>query len=338
MRQIPVIHELVRALGWPLVMIDGIEADDVIGTLASRRAARSMRTVISTGDKDLAQLVDDHVMLINTMTSRDGGPLERLDRDGVMAKFGVPPERIVDYLSLVGDTVDNVPGVDKVGPKTAVKWLEQYGSLDGVIVEHADAIGGVVGENLRRALDWLPMARRLVTVKTDCDLRPQVESIDASLDLRREDPAALRALFERCEFRSWLRELDGAGRGRFGRRAGCRVGRRVARAPRRAGGAASRRAGRAGLRDRARRRGARALDRAHRGGRAGRVRHRDHVARSDGAPRLVGLSLSVEPGRACYVPVAHALRRRARQLSREHVLARLRGWLESPRAPRSART
>jgi len=234
--QIPAIHAFVRALGWPLVMISGIEADDVIGTLAEQAHRQAMRTVISTGDKDLAQLVGDHVVLVNTMTPR-GGPPERLDRDGVIAKFGVPPERIVDYLSLVGDSVDNVPGVDKVGPKTAVKWLEQFGSLDGVVA-HAAEIPGAVGENLRRALDWLPMARRLVTVKTDCELAPHVDSIDASLDLREEDRAELRALFERWGFRRMLAELGevpGAGAG-AGARAGGGGGARGAHEPGNAAG------------------------------------------------------------------------------------------------------
>jgi DNA polymerase-1 len=134
-----------------------------------------MRTVVSTGDKDLAQLVDDSTTLVNTMSN------ETLDPEAVRAKFGVPPEKIVDYLSLVGDTVDNVPGVAKVGPKTAVKWLEQYGSLDGVVA-NADQIGGVVGENLRKALDWLPMGRRLVTVKCDVDLPLGPDSYRWALD------------------------------------------------------------------------------------------------------------------------------------------------------------
>ena len=126
-RQIEPIHEVVRAMGWPILMVEGIEADDVIGTLAVQAASQGLNTVVSTGDKDLAQLVNERVTLVNTMSN------EKLDRDGVIAKFGVPPERIVDYLTLVGDTVDNVPGVEKVGPKTAVKWLTQYGTLDGVI-------------------------------------------------------------------------------------------------------------------------------------------------------------------------------------------------------------
>ncbi|CAM8646745.1 PolA DNA polymerase I - 3'-5' exonuclease and polymerase domains [Oxalobacteraceae bacterium] len=200
-RQIEPIHEVVRALGWPILMVEGIEADDVIGTLAVQAAAQGLSAVVSTGDKDLAQLVNEHVTLVNTMSN------ETLDRAAVIAKFGVPPERIVDYLTLVGDTVDNVPGVEKVGPKTAVKWLTQYDSLDGVITHAAD-IGGVVGENLRRTLDWLPQARTLVTVKCDCDLQSHMESIQTTLAFKPEDPAALREFFSRMGFRTWLRELN----------------------------------------------------------------------------------------------------------------------------------
>ncbi len=313
-RQIPVIHEMVRALGWPLLMIEGIEADDVIATLAAEASRQGMNTVISTGDKDLAQLVDDRVVLVNTMASRDGGPVERLDREGVKTRFGVPPERIVDWLTLVGDSVDNVPGVDKVGPKTAVKWLEQYGSLEA-IVEHAAAIGGVVGENLRKALDWLPVARRLVTVKTDCDLGPQVESIDASLDLADEDPAALRALFERCEFRSWLREIDDAA----GTARATEPATAAAHAP------ADSLAYETVLDDEA-------LERW-----IARIEAADLVAFDTEttsldpmAAELVGLSLSVAPWEACYVPVAHRYAGAPAQLAREHVLERLRSWLEDP--------
>jgi DNA polymerase I len=171
-RQIPAIHEAVRALGWPVVMIEGIEADDVIGTLAEHAQTHGVRTVVSTGDKDLAQLVNEHVTLVNTMSG------ETLDVAGVQQKFGVPPERIVDYLTLVGDAVDNVPGVDKVGPKTAARLLAQYGSLEGVVAA-ADEIKGVVGENLRKALDWLPTARTLVTVRRDGDIAHQVPHFDA---------------------------------------------------------------------------------------------------------------------------------------------------------------
>ena len=157
-RQIEPLHAAIRAMGWPLLMVEGVEADDVIGTLAVDAQKRGMLTVISTGDKDITQLVNPHVTLINTMSN------ETLDEAGVEKKFGVRPERIIDYLTLTGDAVDNVPGVEKVGPKTAVKWLAQYHTLDN-IVAHAGEIGGVVGENLRKALDWLPQARELLTIK-----------------------------------------------------------------------------------------------------------------------------------------------------------------------------
>lgn len=198
--QIEPIHQAVRAMGWPIVMVEGIEADDVIGTLATEATAQGLSTIVSTGDKDLAQLVNARVSLVNTMSN------ETLDREGVIAKFGVPPERIVDYLSLVGDTVDNVPGVAKVGPKTAVKWLTQYGSLDAVMAS-APEISGVVGANLRASLDWLPQARVLVTVKCDCDLSGHHVSILESLVQKPEDRNAMLEFFTRMGFRSWLREL-----------------------------------------------------------------------------------------------------------------------------------
>ena len=158
---------MVRLLGWPVLKVPGIEADDVIGTLSCMAAKGGFKVVISTGDKDLAQLVDENVTLIDTMSD------ETRDVAGVAAKFGVPPGRIVDYLTLVGDAVDNVPGVEKVGPKTAAKWIAEHGSLEGVIAA-APTFKGVVGENLRRALDWLPQGRRLVTILTDCDLSDHV--------------------------------------------------------------------------------------------------------------------------------------------------------------------
>jgi DNA polymerase-1 len=149
-RQIPPLHEAVRALGWPLLMVDGVEADDVIGTLTRQAEEAGMEAIVSTGDKDLAQLVTGRVRLVNTMTN------ETLDEAGVLAKFGVPPARIVDYLTLVGDAVDNVPGVDKVGPKTAAKWIERV-RQPGRLMDRAGEVKGVAGENLRRALDWLPL-------------------------------------------------------------------------------------------------------------------------------------------------------------------------------------
>ena len=199
-QQITPIHTAVRAMGWPILMVDGVEADDVIGTLAVQAVSHGIKVVVSTGDKDLAQLVNDHVTLINTMNN------ETLDRAGVIAKFGVPPERIVDYLTLIGDTVDNIPGVAKVGPKTALKWLMQYDTVDQVIAHAAD-IGGAVGENLRQVLDWLPKAKELVTVKTDCDLSAHMVSIPASLLAPAQDKETLTEIFTRYNFKTWLREL-----------------------------------------------------------------------------------------------------------------------------------
>src|SRR5436853_29829 len=153
-RQVEPLHDAIKALGWPLLSIDGVEADDVIATLVEQARARGWRTVISTGDKDLTQLVDERTLWVNTMSN------EKLDVAGVQAKFGVPPEKIVDYLALIGDQIDNIPGVDKVGPKTACKWIVQYGSLEDVIA-HADEISGLAGENLRKVKDGLPKAREL---------------------------------------------------------------------------------------------------------------------------------------------------------------------------------
>ena len=195
--QIEPLLETIAALGWPLLMIDGVEADDVIGTLAKHAEARDARTVISTGDKDLTQLVTPQVTLINTMSN------ETLDEAGVLAKFGVEPARIVDYLSLVGDSVDNVPGVEKVGPKTAVKWLGQYQTLDNII-SNANDVGGAVGDNLRKALDWLPQARRLLTVKCDVDLPFDWSNLSA----KDADKKKLLELFSRFGFKTWRREIE----------------------------------------------------------------------------------------------------------------------------------
>jgi len=197
--QIEPLHDTIRALGLPLIQVEGVEADDVIGTLARAAAAEGRDTVISTGDKDMAQLVDGHIRLVDTMKDAT------YDRDGVVAKFGVAPEQIVDYLALVGDTSDNIPGVPGVGPKTAAKWLQQYGSLDEVMA-HAHEVPGKAGESLKGALAHLPMARRLATIKCDVELRL------APRDLRRSTPdaARLRELYSRLEFKSWLAELGGA--------------------------------------------------------------------------------------------------------------------------------
>jgi len=201
--QIAPLHEAIRAMGWPLIVEEGVEADDVIGALAKQAEREGMRVIISTGDKDIAQLVNEQVTLVNTMPNAFRKGDEILDIAGVEAKFGIPPELIVDYLILIGDTSDNVPGVEKVGPKTAVKWLKQYGSLEN-IVAHADEISGVVGENLRKALDWLPTARELITIRCDIGIR---ENID-DLAPQPQDKAKLIELFEQLDFKSWRRELD----------------------------------------------------------------------------------------------------------------------------------
>ncbi|MGA1336397.1 MAG: 5'-3' exonuclease, partial [Burkholderiaceae bacterium] len=203
--QIPVIFDAVRALGWPVVVVDGLEADDVIGTLAHQAQSQGLQTVIATGDKDLAQLVNDQVLLVDTM-SRDGGPAKVTDRQAVIDKFGVPPERIIDYLALVGDAVDNVPGVEKVGPKTAAKWLASYDTLEGVMA-NASEIGGVVGENLRKALDWLPTARTLVTVKCDADLSAVVPRFEDTLVYGAIQPDGLTKLRDEFDLARSLRGL-----------------------------------------------------------------------------------------------------------------------------------
>jgi DNA polymerase-1 len=195
-RQIEPIHTIVRAMGLPLLVVAGVEADDVIGTLAAQATVDRRDTVISTGDKDMAQLVSDHVSLVNTMTDT------RLDRAGVIEKFGVPPERIIDYLALMGDSVDNIPGVSKVGPKTAAKWLTEYGDLDAVIA-NAESIGGKIGENLRAALEQLPLSRELTRIRCDVSLDFGIHDLES----RPADTVALREWFEKLEFRTWLDEM-----------------------------------------------------------------------------------------------------------------------------------
>jgi len=201
--QIPAVHAIVRAMGLPLLCIEGVEADDVIGTLARAAAAQGWRVVISTGDKDMAQLVGPAVTLINTMSNTS------YDRAAVEAKFGVPPERIIDLMALIGDPIDNVPGIANVGPKTAAKWLTAYGSLNAVIAQ-AETIPGRAGENLRAGLAQLPLARELVTIK--CDVALPVGPQD--LLRAAPDEASLRELFARYEFKAWLAELGGMNRPR----------------------------------------------------------------------------------------------------------------------------
>ena len=195
--QIEPIHQMVRAMGLPLLIVEGVEADDVIGTLADEATSKGIDVVVSTGDKDMAQLVSDHVTLINTMTET------RMDKDGVVEKFGVRPDQIIDYLALVGDKVDNIPGVNKCGPKTAVKWLQAYDNL-GSVIEHADEIKGKIGECLREAIDTLPLSRELATIKMDVELDFGLEDLEE----RQQNDADLLELFREYELRGWIAELE----------------------------------------------------------------------------------------------------------------------------------
>ena len=195
-QQIAPLHKIIKAMGLPLIMVDGVEADDVIGTLTHTATQQNKSVLVSTGDKDLAQLVNPKVTLINTMTNAI------LDPKGVSEKFGIPPERIIDYLTLVGDTSDNIPGVPKVGSKTAAKWLQEYGTLDNIIA-HAGEISGKVGESLRDSLDQIPLSKQLVTIKLDVDLPMHLD--DLKVDAA--DTNALIASFKEMEFKSWLAEL-----------------------------------------------------------------------------------------------------------------------------------
>ncbi|MBI5431069.1 MAG: DNA polymerase I [Nitrosomonadales bacterium] len=328
--QIEPLHRAIAASGWNILMVDGVEADDVIGTLA-QQAQDGMRCVIATGDKDLAQLVNGRVILVNTMSN------ETLDIAGVNAKFGVPPERIVDYLTLVGDAVDNVPGVAKCGPKTAVKWLAEYGTLDN-LVAHAAEIKGVVGDNLRAALDWLPQGRRLVTVKCDVPLPMRYDGLVAPP----QDDAQLKQLYEHFGFKSLLRELNagpktpsplqGEGRGE-GRNFGTSTP--ALTLPPQEGELA-------------------------RGQDSGTVPSSGHYetvlteaqldiwlekllaadlvcvdTETTGLDvmnaQLVGMSFAITPHHAAYLPLAHIYPGTPDQLKRDHALHKLKPWLESAR-------
>ncbi|AWW50260.1 DNA polymerase I [Polynucleobacter paneuropaeus] len=315
-KQIEPIHALVKALGWPVLVVSGVEADDVIGTLACQASQAGWKTIISTGDKDLAQLVNSSVSLINTMTD------ERLDIDGVIAKFGVPPERIVDYLSIIGDTVDNVPGVPKAGPKTANKWLAEFGDLDNLMA-NADQVKGVVGENLRAALNWLPQARQLITVKTDCDLSSHVPSLD-ELHAKPEDSQLLRELFERYAFKTWLREVEQGSSQAQAASTNFAV-LQATTSPSAEAGA---------MQSAVEKNYECILDEASLDKWIQKIQEASLTAVDTEttsldalAAQLVGISLSVTSGEACYIPVGHL--NAPEQLKRDDVLDRLKPWLES---------
>ncbi len=320
--QIPPIHEVVRLLGWTVLDVPGVEADDVIGTLAVIAAAQGIEVIISSGDKDLAQLVDENITIVDTMNGK------RRDLAGVEAEFGVPARLMVDFQTLVGDTVDNVPGVDKVGPKTAAKWLTEYGSLDA-LVANADAIKGVVGQNLRAALDWLPTGRSLLTVKTDCALDEWIAglpSLDA-ITIGAQDVDGLKQFYETYGFKGLVRTLsneapDGATT---------------------KGGSGSA----AGMTDKSSHSAdtptAEPLpthyetiftwDRLDawidklRGAELAAV-DTETTSLDEMRAEIVGVSFSIVPGEAAYVPLAHTYPGVPDQLPRDAVLARLKPWLE----------
>ena len=320
--QIAPIHEVVRLMGWPVLDVPGVEADDVIGTLAVAAAQQGMKVIVSSGDKDLAQLVNEQITIIDTMSGK------RRDLGGVQEEFGVPASRMVDYQILVGDTVDNVPGVNKVGPKTAVKWLTEYGSLQA-IVDNAANIKGAVGENLRQALDWLPTARQLLTVKTDCDLNGWVPDLPSLEAIRMGEPQTepLRVFYETYGFKGLAKSVGAA---------------EVKPAP--VGKAAK--ASAPGLFDEATPDGPSAASNTaydtiltweafdawlQRAMAAELVAvDTETTSLNEMVAQIVGISFSVKPGEAAYIPLAHAGPDAPAQLPMDEVLARLKPWLEDP--------
>ncbi len=334
--QVEPMLAIVGALGFPILRVDGVEADDVIGTLALQAHALGIEVEVSTSDKDMAQLVGPHVTLVNTMTNT------RTDRAGVLAKFGVQPEQIIDFLALTGDAIDNIPGVPKCGPKTAAKWLAEYATLDGVIA-NADKIGGKIGESLRATLPQLPLSRQLATIKTDVAL----EFGPTDLTRREADTALLRELYTRYEFKAALKELDGPadaalpalpGRGAEGA-TGAHGSSEPPPQPLSHGARGSIAAG------------------PHSLAAAGEYELVTTPAQLDAwieklrdAPLIafdtettsldamradiVGLSLAVEAGQACYVPLGHDYPGAPPQLDRDTVLAALKPVFEDATRPK----
>ena len=324
--QIEPIHEVVRLLGWKVVDVPGVEADDVIGTLACMGSNQGIEVIISSGDKDLSQLVDEHITVIDTMNNR------RRDLAGVEAEFGVPPRLMVDYQTLVGDAVDNVPGVPKVGPKTAVKWLLEYGSLDA-LVARASEIKGAVGDNLRASLDWLPQGRALVTIKKDCDLSAYIDGLPAmdSIAMGSENTDALKIFYEKYGFKGLVRQVAG--------------GAAVEAIPK---PAAKPDAGSPGLFDEPVAVDTpvvqrvidlqydtiftwEAFDQW-----LAKIEAADLVAidtettsLDEMRAEIVGISFSVKPGEAAYIPLTHDYPDAPAQLPRDEVLAKLKPWLEN---------
>lgn len=311
--QIEPIHEVVRLMGWQVLAVPGVEADDVIGTLAVTAAAQDIEVIVSSGDKDLAQLVNSHITIIDTMNGK------RRDVAGVEAEFGVPPQLMVDYQTLVGDVIDNVPGVPKVGPKTAAKWLQQYGSLAGVVA-HADAITGAVGENLRKSLDWLPLGRQLLTIKTDCDLTGWVNDLPAltALASGSMNKDALFVFYEKYGFKGLARAIGTAKP---------RSEPDLFDAPVEATTAVKSSVTTVAYETIL---SWEALERWLALAQAAALVAVDTETTSLDEMRaeIVGISLSVKPGEAAYIPLAHSYADAPTQLPRAEVLARLKPWLQ----------
>lgn len=325
--QAEALPDLVRLTGWPVLVIGQVEADDVIGTLAKQGAEHGLRVIVSTGDKDMAQLVDERVTLVNTMSG------ETLDIEGVKAKFGVRPDQIRDYLALMGDKVDNVPGVEKCGPKTAVKWLEAYGSLQGVM-EHASEIKGKVGENLRAALPRLPLSYDLVTIKTDVDLHTELS--DGIESLRRTAPkwAQLVVDFKRWGFRTWLKEAESNmntgstddlfGSDSIGEQAALNAEMPSERLPEKA--VAPEKLDYQAVTTEAQ--FATLLDKLSQAEKIGIDTETTSLDAMNAA--LVGISIAFQAGEAVYIPVGHSLTAAPEQLDLQDVLGHLKPYLENP--------
>jgi len=325
--QAEALPDLVRLMGWPVLVIPQVEADDVIGTLAKMASEAGWNVVVSTGDKDMAQLVNERVTLVNTMSG------ETLDIEGVKEKFGVRPDQIRDYLALMGDKVDNVPGVEKCGPKTAVKWLEAYGSLAGVM-EHAAEIKGKVGENLQAALEQLPLSYNLVTIKTDVDLHTELS--DGLESLRRTSPkwSQLAVDFKRWGFRTWLKEAESRmheaadgdlfGSDTIGEQAALDMETQPEKQPELAPApekldyqAITTEAQFAAL-----------LDKLAQADKIGIDTETTSLDAMNAA--LVGISIAFQAGEAVYIPVGHSLTAAPEQLDLQDVLGRLKPHLENP--------
>ncbi len=315
--QIAPIHEVMRLQGWPVVAVPGVEADDVIGTMARIGAEHGMEVIISSGDKDLAQLVNEHITIIDTMNGR------KRDVAGVTAEFGVPPSLMLDYQNLVGDTVDNVPGVEKVGPKTAAKWLTEYGSLENLLAR-ADEIKGVAGENLRKARDWLPKARELLKIKIDCDLAGHIDGLPAmdSVALSAENTMALGDFYLKYGFKGLAASL--------GKKSSAATPMQPAMDDLFAEEAPA--ASKASDKHYDTIFTWEAFDAWHEKIKAAELTALDTETTSlhEMQAQIVGISFSVKPGEAAYIPLAHSYADAPDQLPLHEVLAKLKPWLEDP--------